>query len=257
MSENPKTIVVIDDSEISRSFVSQTLESAGYRVVSLESAVGSTNVIFREEPDLVLLDVNMPTLSGERLAEILRSNSRLQKCRILLYSGASQEELSKVVRACGADGYVSKQTHTDDLVSQIHEMLAQDRDAEPQPKGRGRGKILVIDDSTIALEAVRLSLEPAGFQVRTTTDAGRAGELVLEESPDAVLIDLNMPDVPGERVVDLVARVRRTPGTRVLLHSSEAVGTMEQAAERSGAHGYVEKTSDPENLARQISKWLG
>lgn len=253
---DPRTIVVIDDSELSRKFVSQTLESAGYHVVSLESAVGSTSVIFREEPDLVLLDVNMPTLSGERLAEILRSNSRLQNCRILLYSGASQEELSKVVRACGADGYVSKSSATEDLVSQIREALTDESGSQPQRAGRGRGKILVIDDSTIALEAVRLSLEPSGFQVLTTTDAARAGELVLEEAPDVVLIDLNMPDLPGEQVAELVARVRRTPGTRVLLHSSETVGTMERAAERSGAHGYVEKTSDPDNLARQIAKWL-
>jgi CheY-like chemotaxis protein len=254
-SSKQEPVVVIDDSDITRELVRRSLEDAGYRVVALESAVGSTSVIFREEPDLVLLDVNMPTLSGERLAEILRGNARLAHCRILLYSGASQEELSKLVRATGADGYISKSLDTDALVQQIRRSLS---DTGPRAGGgRGRGKSLVVDDSNIALEAVRLSLEPAGFQVLMTTDTRAVPQQVLDEAPDAVLVDMNMLDLPGEELAELVKRICRTPGTRVLLHSSEQLATLERAAERCGADGYVCKTSDPEVLVRQIVRWLG
>ena len=52
---------------------------------------GSTNAIVQYQPDLVLLDVNMPGLSGEKLADVYRSNAKTREARVMLYSSNDED----------------------------------------------------------------------------------------------------------------------------------------------------------------------
>lgn len=102
-----RTVVVVDDSPTVRVMAQKVLESAGYRVLTLDGPVGFKPLLQRERPDLVLVDVTMPALQGTKLVEITR-RGRLHECPILLYSARSDEELSSLAASCGANGYVKK-----------------------------------------------------------------------------------------------------------------------------------------------------
>lgn len=109
-SERPGPLVlVVDDSEIAREAVKDTLESAGFRVVMLESAFGFIRTIREQEPALILLDVGLASMNGTKLVQLGRQHAP-KTTRIVLYSGRSPEELAKDARECGADGFISKRT---------------------------------------------------------------------------------------------------------------------------------------------------
>jgi CheY-like chemotaxis protein len=69
---------------------------------------GSTNAVIRLQPDLVLLDVNMPALSGDRLAEVLRANAYTRNVMVVLHSSNDEDHLRTTARRLGLDGYICK-----------------------------------------------------------------------------------------------------------------------------------------------------
>lgn len=105
-ARRPK-VLVVDDNEVCRVVVRETLEEHGFDVVELGSPVGMSSVVNLEKPDIVLMDVEMPTIEGDKAVAILLKH-RLHECKILLYSGRSAAELEKLAKACGASGFVPK-----------------------------------------------------------------------------------------------------------------------------------------------------
>ncbi len=100
-------VLVIDDNEVCRAVVRESLERGGFDVIELENPLGMSQVVNREKPDLVLMDVEMPAMEGDKAVQIFLRH-RLHECKIVLYSGRPPSELEKLVRACGASGFVPK-----------------------------------------------------------------------------------------------------------------------------------------------------
>jgi CheY-like chemotaxis protein len=105
-----KKILVIDDDATHRLCARDILEAHGYEVVLHPRPFGATEKVMTEAPDLVLLDVNMPALSGETLAMLLRAREQTRGTRILLYSSNDEDSLrtSALRLGLGPQGYVPK-----------------------------------------------------------------------------------------------------------------------------------------------------
>jgi CheY-like chemotaxis protein len=116
-------ILVIDDNEVCRAVARDSLEQGGFDVIELENPLGMSGLVNTEKPDVVLMDVEMPGMGGEKAVEIFLKH-RLHECKILLYSGRDPRELEKLARACGASGFVSKSVTDEALASAIRNHLA-------------------------------------------------------------------------------------------------------------------------------------
>ena len=108
MSEPRKRILLIDDDERLLLTTSTLLEYEGYEVMTHRTAFGATTRIVDEKPDLVLLDVNMPGLSGEGLADVIRSNKRVADVKIAFFSSNDEDDLRRATAEHRADGYICK-----------------------------------------------------------------------------------------------------------------------------------------------------
>lgn len=103
-------VLIVDDDPLTLLTVRRALEGAGHQTSELSSGFGFTVALRNFEPDVVLLDVNMPGLGG---AGALRSARELgdllgRQPRILLHSGAGPAELKALAEELAADGYVCK-----------------------------------------------------------------------------------------------------------------------------------------------------
>src|SRR3954466_15934033 len=116
--------------------------------------------------------------------------------------------------------------------------------------------ILVIDDNAVVLEVTRSTLEQAGFRVVTRDRANGAVVAVLHERPDLVLIDVNMPNMTGDSLADILGRTRATRGTLVVLYSSLPANALRMKALAAGAHGFIQKTGVQTELVRQVRAFL-
>ncbi|MDF1561436.1 MAG: response regulator [Deltaproteobacteria bacterium] len=124
----PRSLVV-DDCRTILALVSHLLKDAGYEVTTCENPILVPALIFREKIDLVLLDVRMPGLTGEWVAETVADKNRSGAARILFYSSEPEEHLKHLVESTGAAGYVQKSADDSTLLHTISRMLNQRGDA--------------------------------------------------------------------------------------------------------------------------------
>ncbi len=116
--------------------------------------------------------------------------------------------------------------------------------------------IIVIDSSQRVLAITRATLENAGFRVVTHSRSTGCVALILQERPDLVLLDINMPFVAGDTIAKLFGKAQPNSETIVLLHSALSTDAMEAKVRACGAHGYIQKTEDTYELVRQVNSWL-
>jgi len=115
----PKRVLVIDDIGIILDLTEYMLQMAGYEVVTTSDALTALAQIETTAPDLILLDVMMPNMSGYEFIEQLRQ--RHYGIPIILLT--VKEHTPEEVQQLGVAGYLRKPFHLSDLLSKLHELL--------------------------------------------------------------------------------------------------------------------------------------
>jgi CheY-like chemotaxis protein len=98
-------VLVVDDDIVSLEVTRERLERMGLEVAIREQSLGTSRWILENKPDLVLLDLMMPALTGVELARLLR---RHMTKGVIVHSSLAPEELERVAREVGAIGGLSK-----------------------------------------------------------------------------------------------------------------------------------------------------
>jgi len=101
-------ILIIDDDDVAREVLSLTLKQSGHKVFELATAIGATRAIFEHDIEAVVVDVNLPDISGDKLARVLRQNPRGSRLGIVLVSSRPIEELRALATVAQADAVLSK-----------------------------------------------------------------------------------------------------------------------------------------------------
>ncbi len=115
-------IFILDDDDKACQLAQRVLEKAGYDVTGQTQAIGATSAIKSFMPDLVLLDVMMPALSGDNLVEIMNKIIR-PRPKVLFYSNKSSQELRDLVSETGIEGFVCKVEGPSALVTAVKDAL--------------------------------------------------------------------------------------------------------------------------------------
>jgi DNA-binding response OmpR family regulator len=134
------TVLVVDDEPIVREVVVRYLEREGYR--TLESADGhlARELIERERPDLVVLDVMLPGTDGLALCRWIRSTSDLA---VILLTARGEETDRIVGLELGADDYVTKPFSPRELATRVRTVLRRAQPAAPPPRRVEVGSLVV------------------------------------------------------------------------------------------------------------------
>jgi DNA-binding response OmpR family regulator len=124
MPEEAYRVLIVDDDPLQLSLVGRTLRGEGFRTMSTDSALGVTNTVRTFQPHLVLLDVRIPELPGDRLVPILRRSS--PNTLLILYSACDTDQLRKITAQVAADGWISKSDEVGRLGKKLKEFITKD-----------------------------------------------------------------------------------------------------------------------------------
>ncbi|HSR44761.1 MAG TPA: response regulator transcription factor [Acidimicrobiia bacterium] len=116
-------VIIVDDAPLFSAGMSAALENAGFKVVgSAENALAGVEVAREHQPDLVILDVLMPGISGLEVVDKLKEAAPATKV-VLLTASESEEDLLKAIKA-GSVGYITKTTPLPQLVTAMQDVAA-------------------------------------------------------------------------------------------------------------------------------------
>ena len=101
-------VLIIDDSQTIRDQVQLQLETAGFEVLISKTFYGIPREISRNKPDFVVLDLDMPAVSGEKIGSMIRDMQQEPEPKIIVHSSAQQSRIITAIAETGAIGFVKK-----------------------------------------------------------------------------------------------------------------------------------------------------
>lgn len=127
LSENPDhlkpTVMVVDDSEDTRHVLSVALQDKGYQVVTATDGQEAVDIARREQPDLILMDLNLPQLDGLAATQQIREDEGLRHVPILAVTAFDTYGIKEAALEAGCDSYLTKPLDFDDLGKLLRAIL--------------------------------------------------------------------------------------------------------------------------------------
>jgi CheY-like chemotaxis protein len=248
MAEQPR-VLVIDDSDIARQSMAAALKGAGCEVFERSSPIGASADIVRNEIQAVVIDMNMPIMSGGRFAELVRQNPRFAKIVLVMVTGDSVEELQELGQRVQADAVLAKKSAAAELVPTVLRLLRGRETVSTAVTGR---KVLVIDDDPLVLTMSQARLEKLGFTVVTKKHPSGVLQSLSRELPDIVMLDMQLPAISGEAVAELIRDSPLGGQVGVIFHTAQDKEKAMEVCRRVRALGVVVKSADREAFERQF-----
>lgn len=164
-------VLVVDDEPATVKLLELLLQRAGYEVFTALDGPTALKVIEAEHPDVVVMDVMMPGMSGEDVVREIRQRPAIANTPTLMLSARSQVESKVSGLRAGADDYVTKPANPDELVARVEALLAR---ASRTPAGAGSksGRIVLFVGAkggvgtTVTAVNVGISLALRGLDTR-------------------------------------------------------------------------------------------
>lgn len=198
------TVLVVDDDPDARHLLCTTLERAGLRVATASSGVEALETVRAARPAVMLLDILLGDMSGWDVLTLLRADPRHADLPVILCTVTDPDHRTATL---GVIEHLTKPINRHHLTTLVRRFVG-----SGQPAG-----LLVVDDEDEYREQLAAVLRRAGHQVRTAADGEQAMQLMREEPPQLLLLDLIMPGMDGMAVVMAMRNDPALISTQVVL----------------------------------------
>ena len=118
-----ESILVVDDQPLSIKLMQLILEGEGYHVLVAANATEALQAVRDSKPDLILMDIHLPSLDGLALTKLLRSDQESRHIKIVAISAYASAEDDKRIAAAGCAGFIPKPIDARTLAASIREYL--------------------------------------------------------------------------------------------------------------------------------------
>lgn len=120
----------------------------------------------------------------------------------------------------------------------------------------GKVKILYIEDNLDNMILVKRVLEIEGYEVIGAVTGKEGLSKALENKPDIVITDINLPDIDGYQVTDILKKDQKTAHIPVIAMTANVMKKDRDSVMEAGCDGYISKPIDVDNLPGQVENFL-
>jgi CheY-like chemotaxis protein len=118
-------ILIAEDERDIRDLISFTLRFAGYEVVAVGDGQEAVDIVAKEMPDLILMDVRMPRMTGYEACQKIKDDPKVSQIPVVFLSAKGQDAEIQIGLNAGASEYLLKPFAPSDLSQRVKELLAQ------------------------------------------------------------------------------------------------------------------------------------
>lgn len=259
VADRPYSILLVDDKHDLRVLLTRRLEQAGYLVTAAVHGRHALQLMALERFDLVLLDLNMPEMDGLATLQAIKSNDDLKTVPVVMLTATNSRESVVKCLGLGAADYLIKPVNPLELAQRVHRCLAM-RVAPFEPTvqlgDHAGARILIVDDEPLNLKLLDRRLTQMSYQAVSAASGQQALDLLARASFDAVLLDVQMPDMNGFEVLGAIRANPRWQDMPVLMLSADGSQATIDQCYRDGADDYLVKPYHTPDLQMRLGVML-
>jgi PAS domain S-box-containing protein len=223
-------ILVVDDKAQERELLAGYLAPEGYQIVTAASGDEGISMARNLRPDVITLDILMPTGSGWEMLHQLRNTPETSHIPIVVVSVVDQKQLGF---ALGAAEYLVKPVSK--------EILLEALDRHIVSNGKTSFTCLVIDDDQATLQMVSEVLHSAGCWPVAIDNGKSALEFLKEHKVDVILLDLVMPEMDGFEVLRHLKGSPQLQNLPIVIMTAKDITQDERELLERQSHGLIQK----------------
>lgn len=238
-------VLVVDDDEAARELLAGYMVDAGWQVVGASGGVQALALAKTLNPAAITLDVMMPDMDGFEVISRLKAAPETSHIPVIFVTVTTDK--ARALRL-GAVDFIQKPVDKSQLLSLLEpEGLCHG----PQP-----GRVLVIDDKPEDVQFIQNLFTSRGCRVTSAHDGALGIELIFQEKPDLVVLELT---VTGNGGWDVLRAIRSQPQQwdgPVLVYTAKNLSQGDRTRLASSVQAVVFKTGSRENLVKEVDRVL-
>ena len=261
-----KRVLVVDDSEASRHMLRVQLGALGFKARAVASGAAAVAALQQEKYDLLLIDADMPDIDGIETLQRIADDAELAAVpAVLMITAYAREHNADAAELTRRIPFIDKPASPHLLRGALLTALGLEVTQAavklvPPPSSavqRIRGaRVLVVDDNGINQQVASEILQRAGVRVELAASGEEAARMVGKRSYDAVLMDIQMPDMDGYQATALIRADERHAALPIIAMTAHAVAGYRERCLNMDMNDYVTKPIDPDTLYAVLATWV-
>jgi len=261
-------VLIIEDNEMNLQMAKELLVYEGVETFEAEDGEVGLELANHIAPNLILLDLNLPNKNGYEVLNELRSNEQTKDIVVLAFTAMLMEADINKIQGSGFDGLISKPINVINFADTVKSYYPRPGNAVQAPLNSAKTepipsvemkpvfKIMIVDDSSINATLLRDIIEPLGHQLMEALSGEQALELLHQQKPDLILLDIMMPGMDGYELLKRIKQEPETADIMVVFVSALAESKDIIAGLDKGAYDYISKPVKPDEVQARVKAAL-
>jgi CheY-like chemotaxis protein/CHASE3 domain sensor protein len=246
LTTQSRRILIVEDDIKFAAILRDLVHEQGFQCVIVHDGAAGLAAANRYEPHGIVLDMQLPTISGLDILQELKRNPRTRHIPVHIVSVA---DMSEEALRLGAVGYALKPVERDELVDALRKL-----EAKFTP---GNRRVLLVEDDDRQRASVRELLAALEVEIRDVSNAKEALELLVSLTFDCMVMDLNLPDMSGFDLLQRMSEQDDIGFPPVIIYTGRSLTADEETRLRRFSRSIIVKDArSPERLLDEVTLFL-
>ena len=135
-----KTVLIVEDNELNMKLFNDLVETRGHRIVQTRSGIEAVDLARKHRPDLILMDIQLPEVSGLEVTQWLKDDEELKSIPVVAVTAFAMKGDEEKIRQGGCEAYLSKPISVAKFFETLDRFLGRRRDLEAPERGHLLGR---------------------------------------------------------------------------------------------------------------------
>lgn len=238
-------VIVVDDDELLVGLIKEQAKHFGYNIIPLLSTENLEKTINQHQPVAILIDVIFPDAkhSGIEMINELKAKQKIQ-CPVIFMSNRCNVEVRLDALRAGSNAYIVKPLEILELIRILDRLTDKLK--------RRKSRILIVDDDLLITQFYQIALREEGFICDVILDPMEIFNKIASFIPDAILLDVNMPDCDGFEIAQIIRQDDNFTHIPLFFLTADNTSEQEIHAMKSGGDDFLNKSTDITTLIEII-----
>lgn len=262
-----KRVLVVDHNKTSLLILERMLRSFSLEVTAFGNPYEAIELLQRKVFDLLVIDFNLPELSGIELYKRLVANTEIRLPKTIFVSATGRESYYNQVNQLGVKNFLVKPINQSLMFDAVMNalkgtawsqanMVQNEVNHIKYQRALADKRVLLVEDNDINQLVAKDILEQVGIQVSIASNGEEAIKHVRVNKFDAVLMDVQMPIMDGYKATEILRETYSSSELPIIAMTANALWGDRERSIQSGMNDYISKPIDPKLLFETLEKWL-